>query len=69
MSVGSVPVTVRCGCPQRWVAHHIGRDHLAFLVKHGAPAEMLVTVARCRRCKQPATAILADIVPGIRKAA
>ena len=66
---GTVPVHVRCLCPASWVAHHISRDHLAFLVAHGAPPEMVLTVAKCRRCKERAVAHLRDVVPSIRKAA
>jgi hypothetical protein len=66
---GTVPVYVRCLCPDRWVPHHISREHLAFLVAHGAPPEMLVTVAKCRRCKARAVACLRDLAPSIRQAA
>lgn len=62
---GSVPVLVRCGCPDRRVPLHLTKQLLGLLV--GLPGEFPCAVFRCRVCRMEVVIRVGDL-PVVRLA-
>lgn len=64
---GSVPVHVRCGCPDRRVPLHLYKSLLAVLADARVPPEFPIAKHICRRCRIT-TIVRASDLPIIRLA-